>query len=166
MSFSIPTLKSFRFVNAGSSVNWLSFCNLADGNGSYGITVNGSEFIDTSYNTSVSINFIYSYFADMLAANPGATLTYTITSGGNNGCTSQGPFTGTVTNGMSPIVINYAGGCTNPTVRGAQTDITLKVDGMPSNWWNNFCCTPYGKCGHNGLTTWNYTSGVGFELFA
>lgn len=162
MSFSITTLKGFTSAKFGPARNWNTYCQYTDNSLSgYGVLVNGLEFYSAgsvAFTGSVAINF--NQDVQNLITDYGATVTYQIyRAGPGTACKyTPDPLTGSVTVGMSDIVITSPVGCGN----SIDISVTLTVAGMPNGWWNTFCCGA-GYCTYTASTGWT-TQAVGITL--
>lgn len=152
MSFSIATLKAFISKKFGVTRNWNTYCQYTDNDSNgYGILLNGvdARLSPSSFTGSVAINFNQDIFN--LITDYGATVTYSIyRSGPGDICKyTPNPLTGTVTVGMSDIIVTLNSGCD-----GVDLSVSLSISGMPALWWDSNCC-PLGYCSKNGLTGWS-----------
>lgn len=162
MSFSIPAIKAFiSKISTGITRNWNTYCQYTNSSlNGYGILLNGTDayLAGVSFSGSLAVNFNQDIFN--LITDYGATITYSISRAGpGTACKyTPNPLTGSVTIGMSDIVITPPGGC----VDTIDISITLTIAGMPSSWWGDKCCT-IGYCTYNGSTGWS-TQATGLTL--
>lgn len=156
MSFSIPTLRSFMIKNtqSGSSRNWLDYCRWMNSTANgWGILLNGVDAKDagTTFLSGVTINFNQDVF-NIITDYPSVSVTYSISRAGPGAACkyTPNPLTGTVTVGMSNIILTVPGGC----VDTIDWEVTLTFTGFDGSWWNTNCCS-LGYCTYNGFTGWS-----------
>lgn len=148
MSFSIPTLRPFQIKNFTNGRDWNNFCSLFNNNnaGGAGILINGVEanVATLFYSTSFAVNFSnYIYY---LIQDYGVSVSYSISGGGPRTC-SFTTLTGSVTVGMSDIIVNHPeGSCQDPL----DMIVEITITGMPIDFWQTQCCNVYGKCSNSG----------------